>query len=102
MYTAGWLARGPVGVIASTMQHAYSVAAAILADHYESTLPPTNSILPLDPQRGTPAFIQASGVKVVTLEDWKRIDEAETIRGKKGGKPREKFLTVGEMLSVIT
>lgn len=32
VYTTGWVARGPVGVIASTMQDAYSVADGIIGD----------------------------------------------------------------------
>ncbi|PWN21002.1 nucleotide-binding domain-containing protein, partial [Microstroma glucosiphilum] len=37
IYVSGWLARGPVGVIASTMHDAYSVADTILADHLASS-----------------------------------------------------------------
>jgi ferredoxin--NADP+ reductase len=40
-------------------------------------------------------------VRVVTFNDWEKIDAAEIERGKKAGKPREKFTSVEEMLSVL-
>ncbi|KAK0745048.1 hypothetical protein B0T21DRAFT_408102 [Apiosordaria backusii] len=40
--------------------------------------------------------------KVVSWEDWKRIDQAEIERGQKaGGKEREKFVRREDMLAVL-
>lgn len=107
MYTAGWIASGPIGVIASTMQRAYAVASTILTDHYQSpatAASSSSSILNLTPELGaTPDFVKDSTKRVVELGDWKRIDEAEVQRGQKagGGKPREKFVSIREMLAVL-
>lgn len=102
MYTAGWIASGPIGVIASTMQRAYAVASTILTDHYQSAPLGSSSILCPEPRLGgTPDFVKGSTKRVVELEDWKRIDEAEVERGREGGKPREKFVSIGEMLKVL-
>ena len=41
------------------------------------------------------------GIKVVTFDDWEKINEAEVVRGEALGKPREKFVDVKEMLSAV-
>ncbi|KAJ9109293.1 hypothetical protein QFC21_000622 [Naganishia friedmannii] len=135
-YTAGWVASGPIGVIASTMQYAFSVASLIINDHFIQPANPASgstststsmsasedaafgSPLPTTPERGIPdALVLAgatpsakpstgaapSGKQVVEMEDWQMIDRAEVQRAKEagGGKPREKFLSVREMLQVL-
>ncbi|WVW87065.1 hypothetical protein I302_109122 [Kwoniella bestiolae CBS 10118] len=106
IYAAGWAARGPVGVIASTMHDAYSLSDLLLDDHFSS--PTSTSATPLNPnpEEGIPeALIRAQqrGGIVVDLEGWKRIDEAEKQRAKElgNGKEREKFRRVEEMLAVL-
>ncbi|WWC95692.1 hypothetical protein V866_002557 [Kwoniella sp. B9012] len=107
IYTAGWAARGPVGVIASTMHDAYSLSDQLLDDHFNS--PTTGSVSsPLNPtpEEGIPEALtraQQKGGIVVDLDSWKRIDETEKRRAKElgNGKEREKFRKVEEMLSVL-
>lgn len=36
----------------------------------------------------------------MTFSDWEKIDNVETKRGEECGKPREKILTVEEMLKL--
>ena len=43
--------------------------------------------------------LAAKGVRVVAYEGWQKIDAAEIESGAPLGKPREKFLTVAEMLA---
>lgn len=45
-------------------------------------------------------FFVFPGVKSVSFSDWEKIDTVETSRGEAVGKPREKLLTVDEMLQV--
>lgn len=40
------------------------------------------------------------GVTPVIFSDWEKIDSVEMSRGEVNGKPREKLLTVEEMLQV--
>lgn len=97
IYAAGWVARGPVGVIASTMTDAFGLAETIIGDHATSS--PTLNVAP---ESGVPEVIE-QGLregKVVDIEAWGRIDQAEIDRARKG-KEREKFRTVQEMLSVL-
>lgn len=42
----------------------------------------------------------STGVKPVVFSDWEKIDMVETSKGEGVGKPREKLLTVQEMLQV--
>ncbi|WVQ84453.1 hypothetical protein IAT38_006605 [Cryptococcus sp. DSM 104549] len=114
VYAAGWAARGPVGVIASTMQDAYILSSLILDDHF-ATSPPspsspsfsTISPLPQTPEPGIPEAIRNAksrqGKVVVDLDGWGRIDRAERERAERagGGKEREKFRRVEEMLAVL-
>ncbi len=106
MYAAGWAARGPVGVIASTMHDAYSLSSLILEDHF-ATPPPASVASPLNtmPEAGLPEEVEVARKQgsVVDLAGWGRIDEAERERARRrgGGKEREKFTTVREMLAVL-
>ncbi|RSH93180.1 NADPH-adrenodoxin reductase [Saitozyma podzolica] len=105
VYAAGWAARGPVGVIASTMHDAFSLAAEILEDHFDMP-PPAASTSPLaltSPEQGVPEAVQRglNERQVVDLESWRKIDAAEVGRAKGKGKEREKFTRVEDMLAVI-
>jgi adrenodoxin-NADP+ reductase len=104
-YAAGWVARGPVGVIATTMQDAYGLVDALLEDYGEGWADrPAGSPIPTKPEEGIPEAVER-GLKdgsVVDIPRWLRIDEAEKELGKKTGREeREKFRTVGEMLEVL-
>lgn len=47
-----------------------------------------------------PDELNANKEKVVGLDEWKKIDEAEVNRAEPG-RVREKFLSVKEMLAVL-
>ena len=38
---------------------------------------------------------------MISFEDWQKIDAAEIERGKKVGKPREKFTKIEEMIATV-
>jgi adrenodoxin-NADP+ reductase len=101
MYCAGWVKRGPTGVIASTMEDAFSTAESITMDWY-GHLPFLNegkgSGLGWE---GVKEEAEKRGCRRVSWGDWKRIDAAEKATGQKKGKEREKFTKVGDMLAVL-
>jgi adrenodoxin-NADP+ reductase len=105
LYCAGWVKRGPTGVIASTMQDAFS-SADIIAQDWEADVPflnDTNAGV-RSTKLGWDALkedVIANGVRPLEWADWKTIDEAERARGKSKGKEREKFASVQEMLKVL-
>ncbi|XP_055085481.1 NADPH:adrenodoxin oxidoreductase, mitochondrial [Periophthalmus magnuspinnatus] len=97
LYVSGWLKTGPTGVIATTMNSSFDTARSVLEDMGSGALdvsthkPGSNCIRALLDQRG---------IKPVTFSDWEKIDQVESQRGEAVGKPREKLLTVEEMLEV--
>ena len=42
------------------------------------------------------------GVKVVSFNDWKKIDQEEVLRGHRVGKSREKITSVNEFLQIAS
>lgn len=105
LYCAGWVKRGPTGVIASTMQDAFSSADIILQD-WISDVPFLNNErgenmgtgLGWD---GIKNEVEGKGVRALSWDDWKVIDKAEKERGKILGKEREKFSSVEDMLRLL-
>lgn len=103
MYVCGWLARGPNGVIATTMFNAFQTAETIARDYLiaraaskgVSRAPSSTPELPDLTRQGF------GNEKVVSWEDWQAIDAEERRIGSRLGKEREKFVTVADMLKVL-
>ncbi|KAL4870142.1 hypothetical protein BDV12DRAFT_195743 [Aspergillus spectabilis] len=103
LYCAGWVKRGPTGVIATTMTDAFSTADAVAVDvagSGGSLLNPPEEATGLG-WEGVRPEAEKMGVRATSWEDWERIDRAERERGAKKDKPREKFGRVEEMLGVL-
>ncbi|OCL08067.1 FAD/NAD(P)-binding domain-containing protein [Glonium stellatum] len=103
VYCAGWVKRGPTGVIASTMDDAFT-SADIIAKDWEQQVPFLNSSDDCNIAlgwEGVKKEVARKGLRPVLWADWKRIDEVEKERGKAMGKEREKFTSVDEMLRVL-
>lgn len=94
LYCTGWIKRGPRGVIVDTTSDAYETAQQLCKE----------LIKPIGASKiGTQKivdFLEQRNVRVVDKQGWNRIDEEEKRRGKEKGKPREKFQSIDEMLSV--
>ncbi|KAL2173869.1 uncharacterized protein P884DRAFT_264509 [Thermothelomyces heterothallicus CBS 202.75] len=109
LYCAGWVKRGPTGVIASTMEDAFSTADALAEDW----LAPGGRVPFLNDDRSGGAVdlggwdaVKAevppdTSARVVHWDGWRKIDAAERERGKKVGKEREKFTRTRDMLAVL-
>ncbi|KND01113.1 NADPH-adrenodoxin reductase [Spizellomyces punctatus DAOM BR117] len=100
IYVAGWLKRGPTGVIAATMYDAIETADTIINDIQKGELQPR--IGPTVPPgfKGLESMLRARGVKVVDFHAWKKIDEVEVAEGTPKGKPREKVVEVDKMMEI--
>jgi ferredoxin--NADP+ reductase len=96
-YTAGWIKRGPSGVIGTNKKDALETVRHLLADIADGTL--------LEPEDPDPAAVEGllaeRGVRYVSFEDWEAIDQAEVGRGEPHGRPRVKFVRVEEMLEAL-
>ena len=97
LYCAGWVKRGPTGVIANTMEDAFSTAEAISEDWFSRApfLPGGQGWSALREE------MDGKGIRTVSWDDWCKIDAAERARGKERGKEREKFTNVADMLKVL-
>ena len=96
-YAAGWIKRGPSGVIGTNKKDALETVRHLLADIESGTL-----LDPPDPDPGAVEELLAErGVRFVSFEDWQAIDEAEVGRGEPHGRPRVKFVRVDEMLDAL-
>lgn len=103
MYCTGWVKNGPTGVIATTMEDAFATAEAI-AEDWENGVCLDMKSLGESARGGWDALrpeALACGVRPVSWEDWRKIDEAERKRGMAKGKVREKFTSIEEMLEVL-
>ncbi len=94
VYVAGWIKRGPSGVIGTNKPDSVATVEAMLADVEQ--LQSLNGVR-VDPD-AVPALLAQKNIKAVTFDNWKRIDVVEITAGKKIGKPREKLTTIPELL----
>lgn len=101
MYTAGWLKRGPTGVIVSTMTDAYETADTIVDDLKNGKEMLANVDSPKSGAEGLEQLMKERHIEPVSYNDWKKIEAAEFAVGEKLGKPREKFSRIQDMLDVL-
>ena len=95
-YTAGWIKRGPSGVIGTNKTCAQETVALMLED-----LGSGKVNVPEDPSiRGAETLINQKDGAVVTYPEWQNIDRSELQRGEAEGRPRVKYTDVNEMISV--
>ncbi|KAH8705651.1 putative NADPH-adrenodoxin reductase Arh1 [Talaromyces proteolyticus] len=110
LYCAGWVKRGPTGVIASTMMDAFGTADSIAADWEAQKGRGDADISFLNSESGgssglgwdgVQAEAQQRGLLPTSWKDWQRIDAIERERGAERGKIREKFARVEDMLNAV-
>ena len=94
-YTAGWIKRGPSGLIGTNKPDSVKTVESLLQDR-ESLL--TADVSDSEALR---QLLDQRGIRVINFEDWKRIDAAELEMGASRGKTREKFTRRKEMLDVL-
>jgi ferredoxin--NADP+ reductase len=97
VYVAGWIKRGPTGVIGTNKSDAAETVACMMRD-----LEGGRFIGPAEPTAGAvECLVKSRQPRHITYDDWRRINEIEVARGKALGRPRVKFVTAEEMLSAI-
>jgi ferredoxin--NADP+ reductase len=97
-YVAGWVKRGPSGLIGSNKPDGAETAAAMLADlATPGAFAPAAEPAPAAVDRR----LAARGVRVVDYAAWQRLDRHEQERGAPAGRPRRKLGRVEEMLAAL-
>lgn len=95
VYTAGWIKRGPSGVIGTNRACAQETVAAILSDFGAGRLPA--------PTAGPDALVALLAERqpvAVDLSGWRRIDAYERARGRDQGRARVKLVDTDSLLAV--
>src|SRR5262249_30323830 len=89
-YVAGWIKRGPTGVIGTNKPDAAETVACMVEDLGQDRL-----LEPSEPEAGAAlALVQQRQPHCVSWTDWLRLDALEVERGRSAGRPRVKFTRV--------
>jgi ferredoxin--NADP+ reductase len=96
-YTAGWIKRGPTGVIGTNKPDAAETVACMIED-----LAADRYLRPSAPSReAVERMVRERQPQCFSYQDWLRLNELEVQRGKETGRPRVKFTTIEDMLAAL-
>jgi len=96
LYVAGWIKRGPSGVIGTNKPDAAETADAILEDLREGRV-----AQPAEPDAAAiERLLRERQPCVITFDDWKTLDRIESERGRAHGRPRVK-MTEAEIMTKL-
>ena len=84
-YASGWIKRGPSGVIGTNKPDAVETVERMLED------------LPAGAER----LVRERQPDYVSYQDWLRLDDLETARGKESGRPRVKLTRTEDMIAAL-
>jgi ferredoxin--NADP+ reductase len=92
LYAAGWIKRGPSGVIGTNKKDATETVALLVEDAHAGLLPPRGE--------GTlEALLAERGVEAVMYAGWEAIDSTERGAGEPHGRPRIKLCSWADLLA---
>jgi ferredoxin--NADP+ reductase len=97
LYTAGWIKRGPTGVIGTNKTCAQETVNMMVEDlKAGKILSPENPAI-----EDAKALIDSRVKDAISYADWTKIDSVETSRGEAEGRPRVKFTKVADILAEL-
>jgi ferredoxin/flavodoxin---NADP+ reductase len=94
VYCAGWIKRGPTGIIGTNKKDATESVALLLEDVRESRI----AHAPGATAEAVDALLESRGAQPVLYAGWVGIDELERAAGEKLGRPRVKLRSWDELL----
>jgi ferredoxin/flavodoxin---NADP+ reductase len=95
VYTAGWVKRGPSGVIGTNRSCASETVTALIEDLTAGRLP--------TPPAGAAelaALLAVSQPESISLTGWQRVDAHERANGHAAGRPRVKIVDTNRMIAL--
>lgn len=95
MYTAGGVKRGANLAIGANKPDCLETVRSIIEDR---TSLETGVLLDEGELR---LLLEQRQVRVVTFEDWQKIDEIERLRGQSKGKPRDRFVLLEDLFQAL-
>jgi ferredoxin--NADP+ reductase len=95
-YAAGWIKRGPTGVIGTNKPDAAETVAGMIEDLAQGRIlaPPAPAA------EAAEQMVRERQTQYVSYADWRMLDELEVARGRPD-RPRVKFTRVKEMLAAL-
>jgi ferredoxin--NADP+ reductase len=93
-YCAGWIKRGPTGIIGTNKKDATETVAQLLDDVQAGRVAHREEATP----DAVEALLAERDIRAVTYPGWTSIDELERAAGEKLGRPRVKLRTWDELL----
>ena len=94
VYAAGWIKRGPSGVIGTNKKDALETTSLVLEDYVAGVLPE-----PSGDRDGLIAAMVERGVAPVEYDGWRSIDAHERSSGEPHGRPRVKLVRRDDLLA---
>jgi ferredoxin/flavodoxin---NADP+ reductase len=91
LYVAGWIKRGPSGVIGTNKKDATESVELVLEDARAGALPAASG-------EDLEDLLRERGVDHIMYAGWEAIDETERAAGEPSGRPRVKLCTWDELL----
>ncbi|MBF8268399.1 MAG: FAD-dependent pyridine nucleotide-disulfide oxidoreductase [Gammaproteobacteria bacterium] len=95
-YTAGWIKRGPTGIIGTNRADSVATVECLLQD-----LARLDSSETKQGAAAVYVILNSKKVRPISFSDWKKIDNEEISRGQPLGKPREKITSIQECLRIV-
>jgi ferredoxin--NADP+ reductase len=94
-YCAGWIKRGPTGIIGTNKKDAAETVACLLDDVDAGKI----THKPEATADAVEELLAERGVRAIVYSGWTSIDELERAAGEKAGRPRVKLRTWDELLA---
>jgi ferredoxin--NADP+ reductase len=94
IYCAGWIKRGPTGIIGTNKKDATETVALLLDDVETGRIQRRDGAT----AEAVDALLAERGVRYVLYEGWGSIDRIERAAGEPHGRPRVKLVTWDELL----
>ena len=94
VYVAGWIKRGPTGVIGTNKKDAVETVRLLLEDHEAGRLERRAGVS----AEAVEAYLAERGASPVLYEGWTSIDQIEKAAGEPHGRPRAKLVTWDDLL----
>ena len=96
-YVAGWIKRGPSGVIGTNKADAMATVETLLKDFGDTTFAANDAKTP----GAVTDLLKKRGVDFITFNNWLALDKYELSLGETQGRPRVKLTNVQEMLKRV-
>ena len=96
-YVAGWIKRGPTGVIGTNKQDAVETVHRMLETFLQEKIERRQKT----DSPGIDSLLKERNVEYVSFEDWQILDKYETDVGQSQERPRVKVTSIEKMMEII-